>query len=311
MTVALHRKGPATIYYGGANIGQTEGDITVKYAPEWKQFTPDQSTGPQGSFLINESVEIKIPLILRADAYELIRANAMPSGLKKVTPTPGAASSTVDGAHVAGDTVLTVADGTNFTTDDIIQIGTGQTREFRKITKSSNDFTVAALTYAHANGEDVINVLGTALSGAEAVGQTSLSVTDETDFVAGRVVAIGSGASLELRVVASTSSGVLVVTEAIGFAHASGELVMMLDADPKLRVGIGNNRSDIQFATLVIDPLDGSDDIKLWKALCTSEVELPIKKEEESIVELTFVGIEDTTRSNGDRLLSIGDLSVS
>jgi hypothetical protein len=312
MTVALMRKGPCLVKYGGVTIGQTEGDVVFKYSPEWRQFMPDQSTGAQRAFLVKEAVEVKVPLVPRADAWDLIRANAFPAGLKKSTPTAGDGATTVDGDHAAGVTTLAVADGSVFAVGDVIKIGAGQTIEYRAITAiDTNDLTVAATSYAHAGGEAVADVKGSSLSGAEAVGQTVIGVSVDDDFTQGDVVMIGEGAKAELRTISSVGTGDVTLSEAIGFAHAAGELMFVLDADPKLKFSVGNNRSNIQYAELIIDPLDGSDDIKVYKALCTSEVELPLKKEEESVIELTYVGIEDTTRTSGDRLAAIGDQSVA
>ena len=55
MTVALVQKGPCSVKYGGATLGQTEGDVVFKYSPKWRLFTPDQSLGPQDAFIISES----------------------------------------------------------------------------------------------------------------------------------------------------------------------------------------------------------------------------------------------------------------
>jgi len=312
MTVALFRKGPCTVKLGGAVIGQTEGDVVFKYSPEWRMVLPDQSTGAQSSFLVSESVEAVVPLLPRADALELIKGNAMPGGLKLATPTDDDGASTVDGDHVAGVTTLNVDDGGEFADEKIIRIGSGTTREYRRISAIVSDaLTVAALTFAHASGEAVAEVLGSYFSADEAVGQTALSVNDETDFADGAYVMIGQGSRMEVRKVSSTSTGVLNIDEPLAFAHSAQELIMVLDSDPKLKMTVGNNRSDVQFAELLIDPLDGSDDIKIYKALCTSEVEIALKKGEESVIELTYTGVEDTTRSNGDRLAAVGLQSVA
>jgi hypothetical protein len=242
-----------------------------------------------------------------------MRGNIFPSGLKKAEPTADDGSSTVNGDHVAGDTTLDVADGTEFAQDKLIKIGSGSNVEYRYIVSiNANELTLyAGLTYDHSDGEAVIEVLGSYLGAAEAVGQTNLTVNAETDFSNGLLVMIGEGSKSEFRIVSGTDTGTIDISEAIGFAHVAGELVFVLDADPKLKYSVGNNRGNVQYAELLIDPLDGSDDIKLYKAICTSEVELALKKGEESIIELTFVGIEDTSRSNGDRMASIGLQSVA
>lgn len=244
MTVEIFRKGPCTVKYGNIAIGQTEGDIAFKYSPEWRLFTPDQSTGPQGAFIVNESCEVKIPIVPRADALEMFHSNLFPAGLKKGTLKVGGGDSTLSAAEDAGQTTITVVSGANFAIGDLIIIDPGT-------------------------------------------------------------------AKAEIRTLTGVSTNDLTFTEPLGWAHAAAAVVQELDADPKLKYSVGNNRGNVQYAELLIDPLDGSDDIKLYKAICTSEVELALKKGEETIIESTYVGIEDTSRNNGDRLFSIGDQSVA
>lgn len=244
MTVPLFRKGPCTVKLGGISIGQTEGDVVFKYSPEWRLFMPDQSTGPQGAFLVSESVEVVVPLVPRADALELVHSHAMPAGLINVTKKSGGGDSTLANAEPKGQTTITVAAGTNFAIGDLIVIGEGT-------------------PYA------------------------------------------------EIRTLTGVSTNDLTFAEELGYDHASGEVVQELDADPKIKVSVGNNRDNVRFAELLIDPLDGSDDIKVYQAICTGELELALKKGEESVIELTFAGIEDTTRNNGDRLAAIGLQSVA
>lgn len=245
MTVAIYRSGPANISYGGVNIGQTRGDVVFKYTPEWRLFMPDQSTGAQGAFIVNEAVELTIPLIPRADALNIIQANILPASLKHGTVAAAGGDSTLDADEPAGE--------------------------------------------------------------------TSISVVSETNFDAGDLVIIDEGkANAEIATVASTAAGeVVLAAPGLQYAHSSGATIQELDSDPKVRVGIGGNRDNIQFSELLVDPVDGSDDIKVYKALCTSEPEFQVKKEEEMVVELTYVGIEDTTREAGDRLASIGDQTVT
>ena len=104
---------------------------------------------------------------------------------------------------------------------------------------------------------------------------------------------------------------VTLASPGLQFDHLSGATMIELDPDPKLRMGIGGNRDNIALAPLLVTPTDGSDPILLYKALCTSEPEFSIKKEEEMLVELTYIGLEDTSRVAGDRLASIGDQSVA
>lgn len=244
MTVALYRKGPCTVKFAGITIGQTEGDVVFKYSPEWKMFTPDQSLGAQGAFIVSETIECTVPLIPRADALELVHAHAFPAGLIQVTKKTGGGDSSLSAAEAIGETTIAVASGTNFAIGDMIVIGEGlPTAEIRTL--------------------------------------TGVSGTD------------------------------LTFAEATGYLHAAGEIVQELDSDPKIKYTLGNNRTGIGFAELLITPLDGSDPIKIYKALCTGEVELALKKEEETVIELSYMGIEDTARNNGDRLAAIGLQSVA
>ncbi len=245
MTVAIFRSGPANITYGGVDIGQSKGDIVFKYTPEWRLFMPDQSTGAQAAFIVNEAVELSVPLIPRGDALNIIQANTLPASLKQATKK-------VSG----GDTTITAA---------------------------------------------------------EVVGTTVLAVGSETDFSDGEFVIIDEGtAKGEIAVVATTSVGeITIASPGLQYDHLAGASISSLDPDPLLKVGIGGNRDFIQFAPILVTPLDGSDPIQLYKALCTSEPEFSVKKEEEMVVELTWVGIEDTSREAGDRLASIGLQSVA
>ncbi|MEZ4812505.1 MAG: hypothetical protein R2883_03320 [Caldisericia bacterium] len=70
------------------------------------------------------------------------------------------ATSTLGSAASKTDTVITVADGTNFTAGDKITIGSGAKREVREIdSKSTNDLTLkTALEYDHDSGEAVVEV---------------------------------------------------------------------------------------------------------------------------------------------------------
>ncbi|KKM00075.1 hypothetical protein LCGC14_1808050 [marine sediment metagenome] len=245
MTVAIFRSGPAAITYGGVDIGQTKGDVVLKYTPEWRLFQPDQSTGAQGAFIVNEAIELTIPLIPRADALNIIQANILPASLKKGTVVGGGGDTTLDADAAAEATVISVVSETNFTTAD-------------------------------------------------------------------RVLIDGGKANAEIAVVASVVAGeVTLAAPGLQFAHLSGATMEELDPDPKLRLGIGGNRDNIAFAALLVTPTDGSDPIQVYKALCTSEPEFSVKKEEEMLVELTYIGLEDTARAAGDRLASIGDQSVA
>lgn len=68
-------------------------------------------------------------------------------------------TTTIDEAngYQAGATLITVTSGTGITVDKLITIGTGATKEVRRVLGvATNDLTVAPLTYAHANAEAVV-----------------------------------------------------------------------------------------------------------------------------------------------------------
>lgn len=246
MSVAVVKKGPCTVKYGGNDLGYTEGDLTFKYSPEFRLFVPDQTLGPVDFFIVSESIEVMVPLVPRADVQNLAAAKAFAASLLKGTKKTG-----------GGDTTL---------------------------------------------------------SAAEAAGQTVLSVTSETNFAAGDLILIDAGTPMaEVVEVLSTSTGEITLATGtpLRFAHASGATVIELDADPKLRLALGGQRANIPTAELLLTPVDGSAAIKIYKALVTGEVEHATKKGEESIVELTFTALEDTSRAAGDRMATIGDMSVA
>jgi len=57
---------------------------------------------------------------------------------------------------------------------------------------------------------------------------------------------------------------------------------------------------------LVLTPIDGSESITIYKALCTSEITIGYTKDGERITECTFIGLVDTTKTEGNKLFKIG-----
>ena len=56
------RIGRSNVKYGGVDLGFTEGEITMTYTPEFRDFTPDQSTLVLKKFLLNEGLALSVPL---------------------------------------------------------------------------------------------------------------------------------------------------------------------------------------------------------------------------------------------------------
>ena len=239
------RIGRSNVKYGGVDLGFTEGEITMTYTPEFRDFTPDQSTLVLKKFLLNEGVALSVPLA-QSLAKSLARGKAFGAGELKAGALGGGGSSTSDGATVAGATEINVqaAAGSTFTDGNFILVGTGLTAEMVEIDSIATD---------------------------------TLTLKAETP---------------------------------LQFDHADGEAIIEVDPT-KVRIAIGNPLT-IELPTAVLDiiPIDGSDPIRIYKAVVGDELELVLQKGEETIVEVPFVGIGDDSRANGDQLMSIGDQSV-
>jgi len=57
---------------------------------------------------------------------------------------------------------------------------------------------------------------------------------------------------------------------------------------------------------LVLTPIDGSEVVTIYKARCKSPITLPYTKDAERVVEVTFTGLTDTTKSSGSKLMKFG-----
>ncbi len=151
------------------------------------------------------------------------------------------------------------------------------------------------------------------LENAEAAGSVllELDVGQGATFDPDDFVLVGSGADAEIVQVDSIAVDVLTLKAEtpLQFAHDAAEAVIQVDTT-KVRIAAGNLVDNIPEAVLDIVPLDGSDPIRLYKAFVGEEVELTLQKAEESVMEIPFMGLADTTRANGDQLFSIGDQAV-
>lgn len=155
------RIGRSNVKYGGVDLGFTEGEITMTYTPEFRDFRPDQSTLKLKKFLLNEDVTITIPLV-QSLARSLARAKAFGAGTLKATALGGGGSSTSDGAENAGSVIINVqaGQGTNFTAANKVLIGSGLTAELHEILSISTDALTLteSLQFAQADGVAVVEV---------------------------------------------------------------------------------------------------------------------------------------------------------
>ena len=239
------RIGRSNVKYGGVDLGFTEGEITMTYTPEFRDFTPDQSTLVLKKFLLNEGVALSV-LLAQSVAKALARGKAFGAGELKAGALGGGGSSTSAGSISVGGTIVSVqaGQGVNFTVGNFILVGTGLTAEMVQIASiATDDLTLETAT-------------------------------------------------------------------PIQFAHADGDAVVEVDPT-KVRIAIGNPGT-IELPTAVLDiiPIDGSDPIRIYKAIVGDELELVLQKGEETVVEIPFVGIGDDSRPTGDQLMSIVYQSV-
>ena len=157
------RIGRSNVKFGGVDLGFTEGDITLTFTHENRDFRPDQSTLKLKKFLINEDATITIPLV-QTVAKSLARAKAFPTGELKAELVGGGGSGLLTVAEVAGSVSLTldVGEGANFSDNDFALVGSGPKAEMVEIDSVAGDvLTLKATTpiqFAHAIGEAVVEV---------------------------------------------------------------------------------------------------------------------------------------------------------
>lgn len=240
------RVGRSNIKYAGRDVGFSEGEITITYTQEFRDFEPDQNTGVVKDFLVKEAVEVVIPMA-QWRARDLALAKVMAAGELKATAAGGGGSTTIaTAALVPGATSMEVAAVTNFDAGDKILVGTGPKAE-------------------------IVEVLSTS--------PTPPTIT-------------------------------LASTTPIQFDHAIGEAVVEIDID-KTRIAVGNQIANIPDGQLDIEPLDGGETIRIYKAKVKGEIEMTLQKAEETVIEVSFRGLMETTRADGDQLFSVGDQTVT
>ena len=180
------RVGRSNVKYGGVDLGFTEGEITLSFTQEHREFRPDQSTLKLKDFLLNESVEITVPLA-QSLAKSLARAKAFAAGTLKAEPVGGGGTGLLTAAEDPGSVTLTldVGEGANFSTDDFVLVGSGPSAQLVEVDSVSVDvLTLKAetpLQFAQAIGAAVVEVDAT---------KTRLAVGDSRDPIPDAVLDI-------------------------------------------------------------------------------------------------------------------------
>lgn len=155
----------------------------------------------------------------------------------------------------------------------------------------------------------------TTLDADVAAGAAALSVVAEATFSDADFVQVGSGANAEIIQIGVPAPGTLPVAAStpLQFDHLSGEAVVELELPVKRKIKLGNDVNNIPAAQLVIEPV-GGDTTNKWtihKALVVDEVALSLQKTEETVVEVAYTALADTSRAVGDQLASYGDDAVT
>lgn len=238
------RVGRSVVKFGGVELGFTEGESTITYTPEFRDFMSDQNTGVLKKFLIGEALAIAIPMA-QSLARSLARAKAFALGELKATALGGGGSSTQAGNSSPGGTIISV------------QAGQG------------------------------------------------------ASFTAGNFVLLGTGLVKEMGKIDSIATDDLTLTEPMAFAHSDTDPVLEVDPE-KTRIAVGNPAGSLEAptASLELIPLDGSDPVLIYKVQVGDELEIVLQKAEETVVEVPFTALMDTSRAQGDQLMTIGDKSV-
>lgn len=147
-----------------------------------------------------------------------------------------------------------------------------------------------------------------------AAGAAALSVADETGFADGDFVQVGSGPNAEIVQIGTPAAGSLPIDAStpLQYDHLSGEAVVELETPVKRKITLGNEVEGIPAAELKITPVDGStESFVIHKALVVDEVEISLQKTEETVVEVAYTALADTSKPAGEQLASLGDQSVT
>lgn len=167
--------GPALIYYRAVgattpwtSAGATLDDAVMRVNSTW--FRPDNLSGVKGAVMgldVLQSVDAEIEFTLGEIGGTSLSLALPGSTLTSevhadATGTPG--TSTLDGAHAAGVTTISVASGTNFVVGDYfrIEVADHASEEYRQITAvSTNDLSFRdPLKFAHLTGVAVVETTG-------------------------------------------------------------------------------------------------------------------------------------------------------
>lgn len=148
------------------------------------------------------------------------------------TPT----STTLATSPAAGATSFDVASAAGFAIGQEVIVGTGGTKEARKISNVAGvTITVAdALFYAHTIGEAAVTAAGTTSTAPTIVGATTIDVASVAGITAGTslvqidVNSVSGVTTSEVRKVNTITTLTLTLDSALNFAHASGVQVTVV-----------------------------------------------------------------------------------
>ncbi len=184
--VAEVRVGRSNVKYGGIDLGFTEGEITLSFTQEHREFRPDQSTLKLKDFLLNESVEITVPLA-QSLAKSLARAKAFAAGTLKAEPVGGGGAGLLTVAAVPGATTLTLdtGEGATFDIGDFILVGSGPSAQLSKVLSIASE----TLTLEPTEPMQFAQAIGATVTQVDAT-KTRLAVGDSRDPIPDAVLDI-------------------------------------------------------------------------------------------------------------------------
>ncbi len=187
---------------------------------------------------------IGLPLLCALGKY-VYTANGGRYAYGSWTDLTGGASTTIKAANgaEAGDTHIDVTLATGIIPGDVLRIGAETNDpdlEFVTVTAVAADVitTLETLKYDHAAGTEVVEVTKvytTKAGGGDTTikadnpavpTDTHIDVTSPTGFTAGDIISIGTGATIEYRVLTDVTDDILTFTDQpLANAHAAGQAV--------------------------------------------------------------------------------------
>jgi hypothetical protein len=163
-------------------------------------------------YILSEMAELEItPVELSAQRLPLMIPGAKVTAEQGDGLTASGADSTVATTAIdPGDSIFEIASATGLAAGNVIQVGpSGSTREFRRATLVDTvDITVDyPFSFAHAIGEQVLEVLSTTLALDSAAGDTNVKATSVSGLTAGDFTRIGYPSEVEVRKILTVGTG--------------------------------------------------------------------------------------------------------